>query len=322
MSPIHVLHHSTEYYRFYGLFSLIEASLLSIIVKIKAIVEFPLHKVLLYWIVLWMVFCIQTSYSSSSVCDLRIKNVDEEFGFYQEGDFLIGGVFTIRAGTTNLRLTKSYTKPFYSIDDDLRSILNILVFRFAIHKINQNTGILPNITLGYHITDSSLDTGVAVRNVLKILSGPQRTVPNFSCSAKSKLVGFIGDHYSVTTFPMAQILGVYGYTQISYGATDYSLTDRALYPHVFRTVQNNHAYLSAIVKLMKHFGWTWVGIFTTKDDAGEKETYTLTKYMNSNGICVEYNILFGLGTVNEDKSVEKIVQENIAIIQNLLRKSS
>lgn len=115
MSLIRVLHPSTEYYRYYGVFSLLEASL-SIIIKIKAIAEFPLHKVSLYWIVLWMSFCAHTSSGSSSVCDLRIKAVDEEFGFYQEGDLLIGGVFTIRAGTTNLRLTKSYTKAFYSIE--------------------------------------------------------------------------------------------------------------------------------------------------------------------------------------------------------------
>ncbi|XP_077334587.1 uncharacterized protein LOC143975928 [Lithobates pipiens] len=81
-------------------------------------------------------------------------------------------------------------------------------------NINQNPEILPNITLGFHVTDSCIYSSMAVRNVLSILSGPQKTVPNYSCSGKDKLVGFIGDHFSVTTIPMAQILGIYGYTQL------------------------------------------------------------------------------------------------------------
>ncbi|XP_018422360.1 PREDICTED: vomeronasal type-2 receptor 26-like [Nanorana parkeri] len=252
--------------------------------------------------------------SSSSVCDLKIKAVDEEFGFHQEGDFIIGGVFTIRAGTTNLKGTNSYMKEFYSADDDIRALLNVLVFRFAIHQVNQNTEMLPNITLGYHITDSYLDASVAVRNVLQILSGPQKAIPNYSCSREGKLVGFIGDHFSVTTIPMAQILGVYGYTQISYGATDYALTDRMLYPRVFRTVQNDHVHFLAVTQLLKHFGWTWVGIFTTNDDAGDKERDILTKYMSSYVICVEYTILFGVDTIN-DEMFDKTYETTAAIVK-------
>ncbi|XP_040214403.1 vomeronasal type-2 receptor 26-like [Rana temporaria] len=248
-------------------------------------------------------------------CLYRGMDVDEEFGFFQEGDFIIGGVFTIRAATTNFMGSKSYVKLFDCVDDDFRALLNVLVFRFAIHKVNQNTEILPNITLGYHITDSCLDAGVAVRNVLQILSGPQKLVPNYSCSGEGKLVGFIGDHYSMTTISMAQLLGIYRYTQISYGATDPSLTDRRLYPHVFRTVQNDHIHYLAVIELLKHFGWTWVGIFTTDDDAGDKEKYILTKYMISHGICVEFTFKLGIETITDDMTF-KALEESAAILKN------
>lgn len=62
--------------------------------------------------------------------------------------------------------------------------------------------------------DSCLHPCLAVKDVLSILSGLQKAVPNYSCSGEAELVGFIGDHYSVTTIPMAQILGIYGYTQV------------------------------------------------------------------------------------------------------------
>ncbi|XP_077334757.1 taste receptor type 1 member 3-like isoform X1 [Lithobates pipiens] len=315
MSLTRMCHRSTEPCRHYGIFSITERVLLSIVMKIKAIAVCTLQKFRIAWIVLWMALCIYSTQSSSSPCNLMIKDVDEEFGFYQEGEFIIGGVFTIRAGTTNFKGAKSYMKDFFSVDDDFRALLNVLVFRFAIHKVNQNAEILPNITLGYHMTDSSLDAGLAVRNVLQILSGPQKTVPNYLCSGEGKLVGFIGDHYSVTTIPMAQILGLYGYTQISYGATDPSLTDRRLYPHVFRTVQNDHVHYLAVIELLKYFGWTWVGIFTTDDDAGDKEREILTKYMISHGICVEFTYKLGIETLTDDMSF-KALEASAAVFKN------
>ncbi|KAM5191952.1 vomeronasal type-2 receptor 26-like [Mantella aurantiaca] len=173
----------------------------------------------------------------------------------------------------------------------LQNHVNVLMFMFAIDKINQDPEILPNITLGYHLYDSWSDPSKAVRSVLQILSGPGKTIPNYSCTGHSKLAGVIGDHYSSTTIPIAQILGPYRYTQISYGSTDYSLSDRQIYPHFFRTLQNNHVYYLAISKLLlEHFGWTWVGIFLSDDDTGENDIKILKRYLRNQGICVAFTI--------------------------------
>ncbi|KAM3936572.1 vomeronasal type-2 receptor 26-like [Leptodactylus fuscus] len=81
-------------------------------------------------------------------------------------------------------------------------------------------------------------------------------------------------------------------TKISYGATDPSLSDRLLYPHVFRTVQNSHIHNMVMTELLEHFGWTWVGILVSDDDNGELELQILRKYMKERGICVAYTIKY------------------------------
>ncbi|KAM8939617.1 vomeronasal type-2 receptor 26-like [Pelodytes ibericus] len=148
----------------------------------------------------------------------------------------------------------------------------IMVECWEPEMINLETDLLPNITLGYHLYDSCLDTMKAVKSVLQILSGPRKTVPNYSCMGYNKVAGFIGDHHSLTTVPIAQVLGVYGYPQISYGATDYGLSDRRVYPHFFRMVQNDRVYYKIIARLLKHFSWTWVGILASNDDSGETDS--------------------------------------------------
>ncbi|XP_053305501.1 vomeronasal type-2 receptor 26-like [Spea bombifrons] len=172
----------------------------------------------------------------------------------------------------------------------LMDYINLLVFLFAIETLNNDPNILPNITLGYHIYDSCLDEGKAVKSILQILSGPRMTVPNYSCANSNNVAGFIGDHHSTTTIPIAQLLGVYGYAQISYGATDYALSDRRVYPHFFRSVQNYLVYNKIILKILKHFGWTWVGILTVDDDTGETESQALRAYLTSYGICISFTV--------------------------------
>ncbi|XP_073471260.1 extracellular calcium-sensing receptor-like [Aquarana catesbeiana] len=91
----------------------------------------------------------------------------------------------------------------------------LLAFTFAIDEINSNSDILPNVTLGYHTTDSCTHADKAVESVLHILSGPAYLVPNYSCQDHDNLVGVIGDHSSETSLHIAEILNIYGYGQVS-----------------------------------------------------------------------------------------------------------
>ncbi|XP_031758659.1 vomeronasal type-2 receptor 26-like [Xenopus tropicalis] len=77
---------------------------------------------------------------------------------------------------------------------------------FAIDEINKNPQILPNISLGYQIYDSCGAEVRAGSGTLGILSGTQRTVPNYNCWNNGKLLGFLGDFSTSTTYVIAQIL--------------------------------------------------------------------------------------------------------------------
>ncbi|KAM8975517.1 extracellular calcium-sensing receptor-like [Pelodytes ibericus] len=172
----------------------------------------PAVKLLLSVLALCIASSRPVTQDSASACNLQIKGSWEDYGYYQDGDVIIGAVLTVS-----------------SVGVDL--------------SFEQN---------------------------------PQNQI---MCLAK--LVGFIGDHYSSTTIPIAQIVGVYGYTQISYGASDFSLSDKRVYPHLFRMIQNDHVYCSLVAKLIHYFSWNWIGILTSDDASGEEETTILTKCITS-----------------------------------------
>ncbi|XP_075044808.1 vomeronasal type-2 receptor 26-like [Mixophyes fleayi] len=193
-----------------------------------------------------------------------------------------------RTGQGNITVSEQDSTPF--LMPSPQHYKNLLTFQFAIEKLNNNSYLLPNITLGYHVYDSCNAGNKAIKSVLQILSGPGRTVPNYSCTERGKVIGFIGDHHSVTTVPIAQFLGAYHYSQISYGATHSALGDRRFYPTFFRTLQNDRTIYSMLSKILKYFGWTWIGILASDDDSGDMEVELLTNYVTRRGICVAFTI--------------------------------
>ncbi|XP_066438518.1 vomeronasal type-2 receptor 26-like [Eleutherodactylus coqui] len=55
-----------------------------------------------------------------------------------------------------------------------------------------------------------------------------------------------------------------------------------------KTINKDLEALAHICKLLKFFGWTWVGIITSSDETGVRESRLLYKYMNDLEICVGF----------------------------------
>ncbi|OCT99151.1 hypothetical protein XELAEV_18004942mg [Xenopus laevis] len=230
-------------------------------------------------------------------CRIHLTKPKYEYKYFQDGDIIIGGVFTV-----NYRLKYLPDGPFRSlpicIDPFTKNYGDIITFLFAIDEINSHSDLLPNITLGYHIYDSCADPRLAIGNVLQILSGPWNVIPNFSCGELGEIAGFVGDLHSATSVAIAQLLTIYGYTQISYGATDPALSNRVQYPYYFSTGLNDRTQHIAISKLLEYFGWTWIIILVGANDRGETESQNLRDQIIKHGACVDLIV-----TIAEDTNI-------------------
>ncbi|XP_077137320.1 vomeronasal type-2 receptor 26-like [Ranitomeya variabilis] len=182
----------------------------------------------------------------------------------------------------------------------------VLAFIFAIDEINKNPYILPNVTPGYHVTDSCNNENKAIENLLQILSGPGDIIPNYSCLRNGKLVGVVGDQSTKTSLQIIEHLNVYGYTQISYGATNPLLSNKKMYPSFFQTLPSDETQYLAIVKLLKHFDWTWIGVIASDDDGGHTQSQELMKQAEVFDICIEFILKMKTDDfTNEENSNEK-----------------
>uniref|UniRef100_A0A3B3D6N4 G-protein coupled receptors family 3 profile domain-containing protein n=1 Tax=Oryzias melastigma TaxID=30732 RepID=A0A3B3D6N4_ORYME len=115
---------------------------------------------------------------------------------------------------------------------------------FAIEEINNSTELLPGINLGYQIHDSCAAVPV---------SGSTPSI------AISRVIG---------SFDIPQVNTSFKYFQVSHIATCACLSDKQQYPNFFRTVPSDAFQAVALAKLVKHFGWTWIGAICSDSDYG------------------------------------------------------
>ncbi|XP_068111006.1 extracellular calcium-sensing receptor-like [Hyperolius riggenbachi] len=182
---------------------------------------------------------------------------------------------------------------------------------YAIWELNRSSDILPNITLGFRLYDSCYNQVRSLMGTSWILSGKKTPVPNFNCHAENLPSALVGDMPSKASIPIARILGLYRYPQISYASAHPSLSDKFQFPSFLRTISNDDYEVYVIAKLVNYFNWTWVGIITTDNELGRSGSQLLTKEIESNGACVAF--LEILPTYNSMESVFQII--------NVLKKS-
>ncbi|XP_069830233.1 vomeronasal type-2 receptor 26-like isoform X2 [Dendropsophus ebraccatus] len=161
---------------------------------------------------------------------------------------------------------------------------------FAVEEINGQQEILPNITLGYILHDSCETERAALHQALCIISGRETMAPNYDCFQKGRLVGIVGHRYSSVSASIASVTGIYRYPQISYGSRDSVFNDDVNLLSFHRTFPGQRAQHDALIQLLKHFGWTWVGIFSSVGDSSQRSSLELKERLTQSGICVEFLI--------------------------------
>nr|XP_033779226.1 vomeronasal type-2 receptor 26-like [Geotrypetes seraphini] len=170
----------------------------------------------------------------------------------------------------------------------LRYYRHLFAFFYAVEEINQNLEILPNITLGFHITDSCTLGIISLCGAVIILSGKEDPVAGYSCHQHGQLAGVIGSFSSETSDAISKLTSIYRYPQISYGMTDQRFNNRIEFPFLYRTAPNVHSQYQGLIQLLNFFRWNWVGILTSNDEGDQKCAEELKREITRAGNCVAF----------------------------------
>ncbi|XP_047248177.1 extracellular calcium-sensing receptor-like [Girardinichthys multiradiatus] len=178
---------------------------------------------------------------------------------------------------------------------------------FTIEEINNSSDLLPGISLGYNIYDTCGSIARSVKVSLALVNGNENvSAISGVCIRPAQVQAIMGEASSSPSMAIATIIGPFNVPLISQFATCACLSDKSKYPSFLRTIPSDYYQSRALVQLVKHFGWTWVGAVRTNDDYGNNGMATFTETAEQLGICLEYSLTF-FRTDPQDK-IQKIIE--------------
>nr|XP_033771593.1 vomeronasal type-2 receptor 26-like [Geotrypetes seraphini] len=198
---------------------------------------------------------------------------------------------------------------------DHNSYYNFLAIISAVEAINNSSELLPNITLGYHLYDSHNNWLTELRAAMNIFS--RKDVPNinYNCKTSGTLAAIIEGLQSEESTQISNLISIYHYPQISYAFQNPFNRYIVKFPYLYQTMPNILQIIAGIMKLLKHFNWTWVGIIISEDDNSLKFVHLLKERIEQNGACIEFiEILEIRSYLRVDKINETIHKSSTKVI--------
>ncbi|XP_051813958.1 extracellular calcium-sensing receptor-like [Acanthochromis polyacanthus] len=165
-----------------------------------------------------------------------------------------------------------------------------MTMAFAVDEINKNSNLLPNVTLGYSMYDNCGALVIGFSGALSLASGQEEQFPlQDKCLGTHPVLGIVGDSFSTFTIATSNVLGLFKMPIVSYFATCSCLSDRQRFPSFFRTIPSDAFQVRAMIQILKHFHWTWVGLLVTDDDYGLHVAQSFQSDLaQSGGGCLAY----------------------------------
>ncbi|KAF7236070.1 hypothetical protein EYD10_17130 [Varanus komodoensis] len=208
--------------------------------------------------------------------------------YFRAGDFIFNAIIYAGQGTFALQ---TFNKPTSNEQHRLSSTYywKILPFLFAIQEVNQNPSLLPNLTLGYSIYDNLLDARLTSDAAIDLLSTSQAHVPNYKCGRRDCLLAVFEESDSDNSMQLSNMLGIFKIPQVTYAFTAHVQREKSQSPSFYRMVPEEGIQYPGIVRLLRHFRWTMVGLISLNTENGDKFMRTLKSELLRNGICVIFS---------------------------------
>ncbi|XP_074644281.1 metabotropic glutamate receptor-like [Tubulanus polymorphus] len=223
-------------------------------------------------------------------CLQKVPDLSSEV-YEQRGDIDIGGLFSVHSFSK----TRPCGESLYSTT----RFQHIQALAYAVNKINQDSNLLPNITLGFKLLDDCVKSSTALGQTLNFIPRNESCRLNES-APYYKVKGVVGPLPSGNSILVASLLGLYKIPQISPLSTSAVLSDKTKYEYFLRVVPPDQYQAKAIVSLIDSFGWKYISAINSEGTYGSTGIRQVKSKAAELGICVAYAREISQGTSESD----------------------
>ena len=221
---------------------------------------------------------------------LPLTSSNDGYRINKDGDVIVGGLLNIHYSGTDDQCTELLTKGLGYAEATI----------FAIEKINKNSTILPNVTIGYDLRDYCWSKARAMKIAYDFMcDGDPVHMSNQNISTsptryfkepKTKTISaLVGPTESGSAVLVGSLLQVSDIPAISPSVTSDELSSQ-MYKDFFRTVPPDNWQAKVMADIIELFNWTYVAAVGLDDSYGQNGISALEKESyNRKTFCIAFS---------------------------------
>ncbi|XP_048205966.1 taste receptor type 1 member 1 [Perognathus longimembris pacificus] len=210
--------------------------------------------------------------------------------FSLRGDYLLAGLFPLHSDCLQVRHRPQVTFCDRPGSFNGHGYHLFQAMRFAVEEINNATGLLPGVRLGYELYDVCSESA-NVYAALSLLSRPGTRHVEIGGDLSRyapRVVAAIGPDTTDHAVTTAALLSPFLVPLISYEASSVALSTKRLYPSFLRTIPSDQHQVEVLVLLLQSFGWLWFSLVGSHGDYGQLGAQALEELATRRGLCVAF----------------------------------
>ena len=219
---------------------------------------------------------------------LPLTSSNDGYRNYKDGDVIVGGLLNIHYSGTNDQCTELSTTGLGYAEATI----------FAIEKINKNSTILPNVTIGYDLRDYCWSNARAMKIAYDFMCDGEpvhmsnqniSTSPTRYVKETKTISALLGPTESGSAVLVGSLLQVSDIPAISPSVTSDELSSQ-MYKDFFRTVPPDKWQAKVMADIIELFNWTYVAAVGLDDSYGQSGISALEKESYNRGtFCIAFS---------------------------------
>ncbi|KAM4704373.1 taste receptor type 1 member 2-like [Rhinophrynus dorsalis] len=226
----------------------------------------------------------------------------------------LGGLFSLH--TSGAVLTSQDTpvvKDCSSLQVNLVGYRHFHVMRFALEEINNSSTFLPNIKLGYEVSDICYIYN-SVHPALEFMSKDDVLYTEGNITGYiPKVIAVVGPDSGDAADITADLFNLLHIPQMNFHGTSRRMSELKL-PSCFQTTSSRRMQQQAIIDILTFFNWTWIAVLGSSEDYGHHGVLHFLDSISALNICVAYKGMIPIKMPGKENQWENAI---LNIVNNI-----
>ncbi|XP_059109641.1 vomeronasal type-2 receptor 116-like isoform X3 [Peromyscus eremicus] len=208
---------------------------------------------------------------------------------YKDGDLLTGCIFFLF--TVQRPVEKDYFNHILNTETPTENKHFPLALAFSLDEVNRNPDLLPNMSFIFEFSESGCKTVSELYSLMPLFEEKEDLPPNYNCNEETTCIVMLTGPIWETSAMVGTSLDPYRSQQVlqlTYGPFHTILSDHEKFPYLYQMAPKDTALPLAIVSLMLHFNWNWIGLAILDNDQGTQFLSHLRREMEKNIVCFAF----------------------------------